>query len=46
MLLHTVKGPTSFKVLKTVYEEICEIYREACYPLGLFETISIWTQNC
>lgn len=45
MLLHTVKGPTSCKVLKTANEEIFEIYKEACYPLVLLETISIWTRN-
>jgi len=37
MLLHTVKGPTSFQALKTVNEEICDTYREACYRLGLLE---------
>jgi len=42
MLLHTVKGPTSFQALKTVNEEICGTYREACYRLGLLENDQHW----
>ncbi len=42
MLLHTVKGPASFQALKTVNEEICETYREACYRLGLLENDQQW----
>lgn len=37
ILLHEVKGPTSFASLKTVNGEECETYREACQKLGLLE---------
>lgn len=40
--LRTVKGPTSFQALKAVNEEICEIYREACYRFGLLENGQRW----
>lgn len=37
MLLHTVKGPTSFESLKIVNGEVYETYREACLAHGLLE---------
>ncbi|RCN29090.1 hypothetical protein ANCCAN_25155 [Ancylostoma caninum] len=37
LLLHTVRGPTSFTDLKTVDGEVCETYREACQRRGLLE---------
>ncbi|KIH67418.1 hypothetical protein ANCDUO_02256 [Ancylostoma duodenale] len=37
LLLHTVRGPTSFIDLKTVDGEVCETYREACQRRGLLE---------
>ena len=37
ILLHTIKGPTSFDALKTVNGAICKTFREACQLQGLFE---------
>ncbi|UYV84577.1 hypothetical protein LAZ67_X002675 [Cordylochernes scorpioides] len=37
MLLHTVRGPTSFSSLKYVNGEECRTFREACQNLGLLE---------
>ena len=37
ILLHEVRGPTSFKALKTVNGQVCQTYREACNKLGLLE---------
>ena len=42
MLLHEVKGPTSFDDLKSVDGEVCTTYREACYRRGLLEDDSQW----
>ena len=37
MLLHVVKGPTSFDDLKTVDGVVCETFQKACILLRLFE---------
>ena len=37
MLLHHVKGPTSFEDLRTVNRELYETNQQACINLGLFE---------
>ncbi|GBN40393.1 hypothetical protein AVEN_253384-1 [Araneus ventricosus] len=37
MLLHTIKGLTSYTMLKTVDGRICYIFWEACQKLGLLE---------
>lgn len=42
MLLHEVRGPTSFQAIKTVDGEVCETYREACFRLGLLEDDRHW----
>lgn len=42
MLLHEVKGPTSFDSLKKVNNEICQTYKEACLKLGLLEDDLQW----
>ncbi|XP_031632403.1 uncharacterized protein LOC116346472, partial [Contarinia nasturtii] len=42
MLLHTVKGPTSFEDLRTVNGELCQTNREACLKLGLLENDDHW----
>lgn len=42
MLLHTIKGPTSFNSLKIVDGNVCESYREACEKLGLLENDQHW----
>ncbi|RCN45090.1 hypothetical protein ANCCAN_08900 [Ancylostoma caninum] len=42
LLLHTVRGPTSFADLKTVDGEVCEMYREACQRRGLLENDQHW----
>ncbi|EYB87952.1 hypothetical protein Y032_0254g286 [Ancylostoma ceylanicum] len=42
LLLHTVRGPTSFVDLKTVDGEVCETFKEACQKLGLLEDDQHW----
>ena len=42
LLLHTVVGPTSFEVLKTVNGQICSTFREACQLRGLLEDDIQW----
>ena len=42
MLLHTVRGPTSFIDLKTVEGAECSTYRQACQQLGLLEEDRHW----
>lgn len=42
LLLHEIRGPTSFVALKTVDGYICETYREACQRLGLLENDNHW----
>lgn len=42
LLLHTVRGPTSFDALKTVNGRICATFREACQISGLLEDDTHW----
>jgi len=42
LLLHTIRGPTSFEALRTIDGVVCETYREACYKLGLLENDQHW----
>ena len=42
MLLHEVRGPTSFQALKTVDGEVCGTFREACKKRGLLEDDAQW----
>ncbi|XP_071577140.1 uncharacterized protein [Temnothorax nylanderi] len=42
LLLHTIRGPTSFISLKTVNGEVCQTYREACQKHGLLENNKHW----
>ena len=42
LLLHTVRGPTSFRDLKTLDGEECETFREACQTVGLLEDDQHW----
>ncbi|XP_017484852.1 PREDICTED: uncharacterized protein LOC108373467, partial [Rhagoletis zephyria] len=42
LLLHTIKGPTSFLALKTIDGVECQTYREACFKLGLLENDQNW----
>ncbi|XP_054259370.1 uncharacterized protein LOC128984111 [Macrosteles quadrilineatus] len=42
MLLHVVRGPTSFQELKTVERQVCQTYIEAFSKLGLLENDSHW----
>ena len=42
LLLSTVKGPTSFKDLKTVQGEECITYKKACQLLNLLEDDNHW----
>lgn len=45
MLLHNVKGPTSFEYLRTVKNETCGTFREACLKLGLLEEEKHWNDT-
>ncbi|XP_036322228.1 uncharacterized protein LOC118736245 [Rhagoletis pomonella] len=42
LLLHTIKGPTSFLALKTIDGVECQTYREACFKLGLLGNDQNW----
>ena len=42
LLLHTVRGPTSFEHLRTVNGKVCSTYQEACGLLGLLEDDAQW----
>ena len=42
LLLHEIRGPTSFNALKTVDGVLCGTYREACLRLGLLEDDAQW----
>ena len=42
LLLHTVKGPTSFEALRTVNGQICGTFRDACRLHGLLEDDTQW----
>ena len=45
LLLHNVRGPTSFEDLRTVEGEICESYQKACSKLGLLEDDEQWDKT-
>ena len=42
LLLHTVRGPTSFQELRTVNGQICETYRQACQLSDLLDDDTHW----
>lgn len=42
MLLHVVRGPESFRHLRTIDGRTCDTYREACQRLGLLESDNHW----
>ncbi|CAF1454121.1 unnamed protein product [Rotaria sp. Silwood1] len=42
LLLHTIRGPTSFEALRTVNGRKCATFREACQLLGLLEDDTQW----
>ena len=42
LLLHTIRGPTSYEVLRTVNRRICATFREACQIMGLLEDNAQW----
>jgi hypothetical protein len=42
LLLHTIKGPTSFEALRTVNGRVCATFREACQLNGLLEDDEQW----
>nr|XP_043614567.1 ATP-dependent DNA helicase PIF1-like [Erigeron canadensis] len=44
MLLNVVKGPQSYKDLKTVNERVCESFKEACYAYGLLNDDREWSE--
>lgn len=45
LLLHTVRGPTSFQDLRTFENQLCATYREACAKRGLLEDDAIWERT-
>lgn len=42
MLLHNIKGPTSFDALKNFNGQLCQTYQETCLKLGLLENDQHW----
>ena len=42
LLLHFVRGPTSYEYLKTVDGRVCETFQEACVLHGLLEDDNHW----
>ncbi|CAF1919182.1 unnamed protein product [Rotaria magnacalcarata] len=42
LLLHTIRGPTSFEALGTVNGRICATFREACQLIDLLEDDAQW----
>ncbi|CAF4750159.1 unnamed protein product, partial [Rotaria magnacalcarata] len=42
LLLHTVRGPTSFEAIRTVNGQVCATFREACQLNGLLEDDDQW----
>lgn len=42
LLLHHVRGPTSFNDLRTINGYLCNCFREACENLGLLEDDQHW----
>ncbi|CAF1544942.1 unnamed protein product [Adineta ricciae] len=42
LLLHTVRGPTSFEALRTVNDRVCGTFREACLLHRLLEDDKQW----
>ncbi|GBN57091.1 hypothetical protein AVEN_161874-1 [Araneus ventricosus] len=44
-LLHTIKGPTSYAMLKTVDGRVCNTFRETCQKLVLLEDDVHWTKT-
>lgn len=45
ILLHKIRGPTSFNFLKTVNGIICESFQEACLQLGFLENDQQWHET-
>nr|XP_043630456.1 uncharacterized protein LOC122601784 [Erigeron canadensis] len=44
MFLNVVKGPRSYKELKTVKGRVCESFKEACYAYGLLNDDREWSE--
>ena len=42
LLLHVVRGPQSFKDLKTIDGDVCETFKMACHLRGLLENDNHW----
>ena len=42
ILLHNVRGPTSFEDIRTVDGVVCQMFKEACERLGLLEADDHW----
>ncbi|XP_074096810.1 ATP-dependent DNA helicase pif1-like [Cotesia typhae] len=45
MLIHVIKGPTSFQAIKTIDSQECQTYREACFKLGMLEHDQHWNDT-
>ena len=45
MLLHHVRGPTSFEALRTVDGEVFNTFRDACLERGLLEDDRHWDET-
>ena len=42
LLLHKIRGPTSYETLRTVNRQVCATFREACQIIGLLEDDAQW----
>ena len=45
ILLHHVKGATSFESLKSINGEICETFKQACFKRGLLKDDQEWRDS-
>lgn len=45
MLLHVIKGPTSFQDLRTINSVYCPTFQSACLALGLLEDDNHWDKT-
>ncbi|XP_070203407.1 uncharacterized protein [Littorina saxatilis] len=45
LLLHSLQGPTSFQNLRTVDDQVCSTYKQACQLRGLLEDDAHWNST-
>ena len=45
MLLHHIRGPSSFQGLRTVNGTVCPTFQAACQEIGLLENDEYWNDT-